>query len=181
MQKRRELTSPEIEAISADIVKQFALLDLTGIKFLHIFYPIAGKQEFNSLLLVDWLKAKHPAIQLVLPKVKPEYHELVNILWQSDTPLAMNSWGITEPENGIEIAATEIDMVIIPLLAYDKFGNRLGYGKGFYDRFLAGCKASVQKVGVSFFAPEEQFQETNAYDIPLDICVTPTKIWNFKQ
>jgi 5-formyltetrahydrofolate cyclo-ligase len=91
----------------------------------------------------------------------------------------MNQWGITEPEYGKEVPPQLIDVVIVPLLAFDTRGNRLGYGKGFYDRFLAECKADVLKIGVSYFEPEQAFEEVDEYDIPLDICVTPERVWSF--
>lgn len=181
LQKRKQLTPPEMAELNAAIINNFASLNLTGIRFIHIFYPITGKHEFNSLLLVDWLKENHPEIELVLPKTILADFSLKNILWQSNTPLGMNQWGITEPESGIEIDSARIDMVLLPLLAYDKSGNRLGYGKGFYDRFLINCKPDVQKIGISYFEPEEIFEEIDAYDIPLNACVTPKRIWKFGE
>ena len=94
-------------------------------------------------------------------------------------PLKLNKWGIPEPVNGIEIPATQLDVVFIPLLAFDEKGNRIGYGKGFYDRFLNECKEDVIKVGLSFFEATTTIEDTNANDIPLDFCVTPEKIYRF--
>jgi len=64
-------------------------------------------------------------------------------------------------------------------LAFDEKGNRIGYGKGFYDRFLNECKKDVIKVGLSFFEATTTIEDTNANDIPLDFCVTPEKIYRF--
>jgi 5-formyltetrahydrofolate cyclo-ligase len=72
-------------------------------------------------------------------------------------------------------------MVIVPLLAFDKQGNRLGYGKGFYDRFLSDCRPDVIKAGTSYFEPEERFEELDQYDVPLDLCITPNNIWKFNS
>jgi 5-formyltetrahydrofolate cyclo-ligase len=181
LQKRRDLLPDEINELSQAIVDRFTELSLSGIKNLHIFYPIPGKQEFNSLLLKESLKQNYPEIQFILPKSNTADFTLHNILWEEDTPLAMNQWGITEPEEGVEVPANEIDAVIIPLLAFDEKGNRLGYGKGFYDRFLICCRPDVLKIGVSYFPPEQQFEELDAYDVPIDVCVTPNKIWHFNQ
>ena len=181
MQKRRDLMPEELNSLSEGIVKMFGSLSFDGIELVHIFYPIAGKREFNSLLLKEYLTANLPAIQFVLPKSNIESNTLTNILWHDDTPLAMNQWGITEPEYGIEVPSKDIDMVIVPLLAFDKQGNRIGYGKGFYDRFLADCRPDVYKVGVSYFDPEESFEDIDPFDIPLDVCFTPGKVWNFRK
>ena len=67
----------------------------------------------------------------------------------------------------------------MPLLAFDKKGNRVGYGKGFYDQFLSKCHPETIKIGVSFFESETLFSDTLSTDIQLDYCVTPTKVYNF--
>lgn len=84
-----------------------------------------------------------------------------------------------EPLDGIEISPLKIDVVFIPLLAFDKKGNRIGYGKGFYDQFLSDCKADVIKIGLSFFEAEEAITDVYKDDVPLDYCVTPQQIYRF--
>lgn len=64
-------------------------------------------------------------------------------------------------------------MVLVPLLAYDKNGHRVGYGGGFYDKFLAECKTGCKKVGLSFFPPLDFLLPSEAYDITIDCIVTP--------
>jgi 5-formyltetrahydrofolate cyclo-ligase len=70
-------------------------------------------------------------------------------------------------------------VVFVPLLAFDKQGNRVGYGKGFYDRFLANCKPETIKIGLSFFEVENEIADVFNNDIELDYCVTPNKIYTF--
>ncbi len=181
LQKRKDLSPNKREALSGEIVYRFNEISLGHLKFIHIFYPITGKKEFNSLLLKKRLERDYPHLQFLLPKANLVEHTLLHILWEKDTPLAMNQWGITEPENGTEISAKMIDAVLVPLLTFDTTGNRLGYGKGFYDRFLAECRIDVLKIGVSYFEPEQAFEEVDQYDIPLDICVTPAKVWYFEK
>ena len=179
LQKRKDLHPEEQESFSRSILNIFSGIDFTTIKYVHIFYPIIGKHEFNSLLLADWLRLHRPEISLVLPKSNFEDHTLSNVLWDEDTPLAMNRWGITEPQHGKEVPSELIDLVVVPLLAFDKKGHRLGYGKGFYDRFLSGCRSNVKKIGISYFEPEELFEDINEYDVPLTSCITPDKLWEF--
>ena len=109
----------------------------------------------------------------------PESKELKHFMFTSKDHLKLNSWGIMEPIEGENIKPTEIDMVIVPLLAFDKKGNRLGYGGGFYDRFLSQCRPDVMKIGLSFFSPEEEDLPNEDTDIPLNFCVTPSKIYEF--
>ncbi|MEJ6981133.1 5-formyltetrahydrofolate cyclo-ligase [Pedobacter sp. P351] len=179
LQKRKDLLPDELESLSSAIVARFDTLKLDAIRFVHIYYPITGKHEFNSLLLKEHLSTKFPQLKFILPKSNTEDHSLTNILWEKDTPLSMNQWGITEPEYGEEIDSKLIDAVIVPLLAFDRLGHRLGYGRGFYDRFLSDCRPDVIKAGTSYFEPEEKFEDVNEYDIPLDLCITPNEIWRF--
>ena len=95
------------------------------------------------------------------------------------TRVGLNQWGIPEPIDGIPIADEKIDVVFVPLLAYDIFGNRVGYGKGFYDHFLHSCKPEVIKIGLSFFEPEQQIDGIFSGDIALDYCITPKKVYDF--
>jgi 5-formyltetrahydrofolate cyclo-ligase len=81
--------------------------------------------------------------------------------------------------DGLEVPVSKIDVVFVPLLAFDKNGNRVGYGKGFYDNFLAKCREDVIKIGLSFFEPEEIIDDVFKTDIRLDYCVTPFGINNF--
>ena len=177
--KRKQIHPDQLEQLSLEITNQFSLMNLEKVHYLHIFYPIIGKQEINSLHIVNLIREEHPNITLVLPKSNLRDFSLQHVIWRAETPLAMNSWGITEPHSEEYVEAEKIDMILIPLLAYDVKGNRLGYGKGFYDRFLSECRPEAAKVGLSYFPPEENILPHDAFDIPLDSCVTPTKTWAF--
>jgi 5-formyltetrahydrofolate cyclo-ligase len=179
LQKRSALTTEEIEEASARIAEQFTKLSFSNVHYLHTFYPIVGKFEVDSLKVAEWIRIAFPQIKLVLSKSNFYDHSLSHYLWEEDTPLAMNSWGITEPESGELVSPKCLDMVLVPLLVFDKQGKRVGYGKGFYDRFLSQCRSNVLKVGLSYFKPIEKIGDADTYDIPLDICVTPDEIWYF--
>ena len=73
----------------------------------------------------------------------------------------------------------KIEVVFVPLLGYDLKGNRVGYGKGFYDRFLSECKPETLKIGLSFFEPEELITDVFVEDVKLDYCVTPKETYQF--
>jgi 5-formyltetrahydrofolate cyclo-ligase len=169
-----------MEIMGLSIVWNFAGLNFDNVKYLHIFYPIAKKLEFNTLSLANWIRNIRPQIKLVLSKIDYQTHTLSHFIWETNTPLIINELGIAEPEYGQSLNPKLLDMVVVPLLAFDKKGNRIGYGKGFYDRFLAECRNDVQKIGVSFFPPVEDITDINEFDIPLDACVTPEEIWRFK-
>jgi 5-formyltetrahydrofolate cyclo-ligase len=96
-----------------------------------------------------------------------------------NTKIKKNSYNVPEPIDGLEVPDVKIDVVFVPLLAFDKQGNRVGYGKGFYDNFLNKCKPETIKIGLSFFSPEEKIEDISANDMKLDFCVTPDEIFSF--
>ena len=181
LEKRKSLSAEAVKALSESITLQFSSLALDGISFIHLFYPIPGKHEVDSLQIAGWLRRTHPHLKLVLSRSDLQNHSLHHILWEPGTELIQNKWGITEPVAGEEVKPEKLDMIIIPLLAYDVKGNRVGYGKGFYDRFLAECRKDALKVGLSFFGPEQEITGTDKHDIPLDLCLTPDTIWRFND
>ena len=107
--------------------------------------------------------------------------DLQHYLLTDTTKLKLNRWKIPEPVSGIKIDPQQLDLVFVPLLGCDTFGNRVGYGKGFYDKFLANCKKDVIKVGLSFFPPDKDILEVEDFDIALDYCITPKAIYTFKN
>ena len=96
-----------------------------------------------------------------------------------NTKINKNEYNIPEPINGLPVPTEMIDVVFVPLLAYDKQGNRVGYGKGFYDKFLSECKPNVVKIGLSLFEPEELIEDVFENDVKLDFCVNPNEIISF--
>ena len=105
---------------------------------------------------------------------------MTHFLLTDNTKIKKNDYGIPEPVDGLEVPTAKIDVVFVPLLAYDKTGHRVGYGKGFYDIFLKECKPDVIKVGLSYFDPEDSIADIAENDIRLNFCVTPDGIFEFK-
>jgi 5-formyltetrahydrofolate cyclo-ligase len=70
-------------------------------------------------------------------------------------------------------------MVIVPMLAFDRQGNRVGYGKGYYDSFLKQCRPDCIKVGVCYFEPIAQIDDAGDFDVPLNFCITPQQVYVF--
>jgi len=144
--------------------------------YYHIFLPISEQKEIDTHFILTILQGKDKNV--VLPKVTGQ-KSLKHYLLTDATKFRMNQWNIPEPVDGIEVPPDRIDVVFIPLLAFDKKGNRVGYGKGFYDTFLRECRKDVMKIGLSLFQAEDAITDINAYDIPLDYCITPKKIYSF--
>ena len=193
LSKRKTISSEEI-VIKSQQIKDlfFANFDLSKVKYLHIFLPIIKHNEIDTWLIIRELKLVHnnvgrvqnPAyvepINIVIPKIIPANSTLENYLFD-EKKLIENSWGILEPsgENQVKILPEQIDLVIIPLLIFDKNGNRVGYGKGFYDRFLKECKPEMLKIGVCLEEAIELIEDINEFDIKMDFCITANKIYEF--
>ena len=147
--------------------------------YYHIFLPISSKNEIDTSFILSILHGKDKNI--VLPKITNHGTSLSHILLTDSTRLIANSWGVPEPMEGLEVPALKIDVVFVPLLAFDTKGNRVGYGKGFYDSFLSQCRPDVIKVGLSAFKAEPEISDVNENDIALDYCVTPEKNYSFSK
>ena len=173
---RKELSEGEIEEKSLEIANNSLKLPIWEKTNYHIFLPISGKNEVNTEYLLHILQGKDKSI--IISKSNFETFEMMHILLQENTVIKHSSFGIPEPVSGIEILPKQIDVVFVPLLAFDQKGNRLGYGKGFYDRFMKECNSKTIFVGLSFFEAEVKIpSEEN--DIALHFCVTPEKVYSF--
>lgn len=168
---RAILTEDERDALSLEIANQALKLDIWDYEYYHIFLPIARLHEVNTEYLLHILSGKDKNI--ILSKSNFETQGMKNFLLTDSTKIVKNEYGIPEPEGGIEIDSSRIEVVFVPLLAYDTRGNRVGYGKGFYDRFLATCKPNVITVGVSFFQSEREDIPTNSTDMSLKYLISP--------
>ncbi|MEJ6791305.1 MAG: 5-formyltetrahydrofolate cyclo-ligase [Lacinutrix sp.] len=176
---RKELTKDTIDALSLEIANRLLTLDIWEYEFYHIFLSIESLSEINTDYILSILSGKDKNI--VISKSDFKTRILHNFLLTDATTIKLNKYNIPEPVDGIEITNNKIEVVFIPLLAFDEYGNRVGYGKGFYDNFLANCKPETIKIGLSFFETEKQILDIFSSDIALDFCVTPQKIYSFKK
>jgi 5-formyltetrahydrofolate cyclo-ligase len=145
----------------------------------HLFLPIADKNEVDTYLLISLLREQTRSLKIITSRTNWEQMQMENVELLPDTRLELKKWGVPEPVGGMLFPEEEIDMVVVPLLAYDSKGHRVGYGKGFYDKFLARCRPDVIKAGVSFFEPEASIDDVFESDIPLDFCFTPAQVHRF--
>ena len=174
---RGNLSQDAIENLSLKIANKLLTLPIWHCNYYHTFLSIETLKEVNTQYLLSILSGKDKNI--IVSKSDFKTRSLKNYLLTDGTKIVLNHYGIPEPVDGIEINHSKIDVVFVPLLAFDCKGNRIGYGKGFYDTFLALCKPDVVKVGLSFFPVEAKQFSTLKTDVPLDFCVTPNQIYTF--
>ena len=180
--KRKALSSEEIKAKSQQICDLFFQeIDLKSIKFVHIFLPIKKQNEINTFLIIRKLQEDYPQINIVVSRSNFDNFEMQHFILEEEN-LIENKWGISEPlDSKLEIQPQQIDLVVIPLLCFDKQGNRIGYGKGFYDRFLQKCSSKALKVGFCLEEPIKVIEDLNEFDVKMDVCITPCDVWKFNR
>jgi 5-formyltetrahydrofolate cyclo-ligase len=181
LEKRLNLPDDLSTTLNRQLLEQCRQLDYSRFSLAHIFLPITEKKEVDTLALVDWVRIVWPDIQWVLSKSDLSTGLMQHYLWEPDTLLVNNKYGIPEPQTGTLIPPPMIDLVFVPLLAFDQKGHRVGYGKGMYDRFLQECRPDATKIGLSLFDPVDSITDTDALDVPLDMAMTPDRIYIFKK
>ena len=181
---RQSLTQEEIEAKSLAIANQLLRMDaVPSLKlvwnklYYHLFLTIEEQKEINTEYILQILTGKDK--EIVISKCDFATLGMTHFLLTDNTKIKKNSYNVPEPVDGLEVPDAKIDVAFVPLLAYDKQGNRVGYGKGFYDNFLSKCKPETIKIGLSFFPPEEKIEDVSENDVKLDFCVTPEGIFEF--
>ena len=175
---RKELSEIEVMDKSLFIANRCLELPVCEEQIFHLFLTLEDQNEVDTALILTLLQGKDK--EVVVPKIA-DAEQLQHFLLTDQTRFQKNALGIPEPVSGIEIEASKIDVVFVPLLAFDDKGHRVGYGKGYYDRFLASCRPNCIKVGLSFFEKEQDSFIIEPTDIPLDYCVTPEKIYRFSK
>ena len=173
--KRLSLTKQEVDHLSQSVCKQLDKLNIWKLKHYHIFISISKYNELDTSYIINKLKSEKKNI--IVPKILN--NELVHIAINDHTEFSINEYGIKEPNNGNSFIIDNLDLIFIPLLAYDLEGHRVGYGKGYYDRFLKLTNKSSLKIGLSFFDPINKIQDIDDNDVKLDYCITPTQVHKF--
>jgi len=179
LQKRLTLTRDKIQEYSARMIEQFSRLQLPEVNSLLSYYPLADRNEFNVAIAAELVKSRYAQVRIAWPRIETDMKTMEAYEVQADGLYAKNKFNILEPLNGQWLAPDKIDMVFVPLVAFDTRGYRVGYGKGFYDRYLARCRPNVVKTGFSFFDPLPIIEDINDFDVPLNFSITPSRIYEF--
>lgn len=173
--KRAQLTDTEYRKKSERIVEHIQSSKYyQDSSTIHSFIPIINRREVNIEPLLD--KAIQSGRSVVCPKMKFEMNEMNHYEVRSLDELVPNEWGIREPKPDYPVPVETIDMVLVPMLGGDRSLRRLGYGKGYYDRFLN--EVSGYKVGVLFhegLLPKYSIP-VESHDITLDAIITDEEI-----
>ena len=186
---RKALTSEEVEVKSKKITDLlFSRIPVHRYSVVHIFLPIKRNNEPETFGIIETLRKDFPT-EIYISKSQ-ENGEMLHVPYTSEILLEQNVWGIEEPADVSEALSSkaffekfknEDILVLIPLLAFDRLGNRVGYGKGYYDRFLAYSNQKTTKVGLSLLEPVDQVSDAGHHDIKLDYAITPERIYQMNR
>ena len=180
LEKRLALTEAEYARFNERLCKTFfRSVNLSSVHVLHTFLPMRKFNEPDTGLIMDGIRRSFPTIQLSIPKVNDTTGTLENYFWEGPDQLVETKWGLAEPRHGVPTPTDKIDMVLVPLLVVDQHGYRVGYGKGYYDRFLSTCRPDCRTLGISFFPPIESISGIEWFDRKLDMALTPGQLFSF--
>jgi 5-formyltetrahydrofolate cyclo-ligase len=177
--KRRELSYTDRLKWDDLILINFQSIELPHLGAVFSFYPMEERNEINVFIITDYLHFRNPNLQICYPKMQIDEPNMEAFACHADTIFAANPINILEPLETEVVDPLDIDMVLVPMLSFDVVGNRVGFGKGYYDRYLSRCRPDCIKVGLSYFEPVEKIEDTNEFDVPLNFCITPQKAYVF--
>lgn len=177
LDKRKEVTPNQLrlasEAISNLLFSHFNLQDKT----ISLFLPIERRKELNTYIILE--QALSLDAKVGIPKANFETNEMKHFIYEGPEQLELSTHSIPEPKYGKSLNHSKFDFIIVPLVAIDKNGYRVGYGKGFYDLFLAKCSSNCQFIGLSLFDPIDEITDIHSSDVKLHHCITPSRKISF--
>lgn len=182
--RRRALAPADVarrsEQLAALLFRHFPVAEW---RWLHLFLPLAARHEPDTGPIIRRVRSEALPLRLAVPVVQPDGRSLRHHELTPATALHENRWGIPEPAvpAGPAVAPAAFDAVLVPLLAVDETGHRVGYGGGFYDRFLVQCRPETMFIGLNVLdeAPGGRFDDALATDVRLHACLTPGGVWRF--
>ncbi|MFM7838214.1 MAG: 5-formyltetrahydrofolate cyclo-ligase, partial [Chitinophagaceae bacterium] len=170
LQLRQEISVADYQRFSAALVTAFCQLSLPGAQHVLSYSTLTARNEFDPSPCIHHLQLHFPQLKIAFPRILNDAGIMEAVLSSPETVYQPNTFGILEPSGGNVLPPNLIDLVFVPLVAVDQNGFRVGYGKGYYDRFLSACRKEVTRVGFSFFEPLPSIDDLGVHDVPLNFC-----------
>lgn len=178
-QQRKNLTERDVTRLEDLLLIQTQRAGLPPVSVLMGYLADISRNEPDPVNIIRWMRFMSPGMVEVMPRIHAAGGEMDAVIFNEDQSVEFNAFGIAEPIGTELVEPDEIDLVIIPMLAFDREGNRVGYGKGYYDRFLSRCRHDCLKVGLSFFDPVDEICDVHPGDVRLDMCLTPEHLYQW--
>ena len=177
--KRRELSESDRMRMDDLMLIQFQTVSLPFLQYLFSYWPIEENHEPNTHLFTEFLRFRNPELKIAYPVIDPTSITMNAIFTDVDTPFEKTGFNLFEPQKGELVLPEQLELVFVPLLCADQQGYRVGYGKGYYDKYLSECRPECLKVGFSYFEPIVAISDKAEFDVPLDLCITPGATYVF--
>lgn len=179
LKRRMSIPEEELQQHTALIASGFRKIDLPPVNYLFSYNPLANRHEFDVSVCEDILQEQNIMMRVAWPKIHVDLLDMEAVLVEKDGLFIKNKFNILEPIGGAIVQPKQLDLIFVPLLAFDERGYRVGYGKGYYDRYLVQCRTDAVKIGFSFFDAIEYIEDIDEFDVPLNFCITPHRIYEF--
>ena len=170
-QQSNSLSEKQIQELQENIYQQVYNLDISKVNNVHLFLSMPKFKEIDTTPIITYFRNKNKRI--VVSKCNFEDKTLSHFYYDENTVLVLNKFGVPEPIDAEVVLEEELDLIFVPLLISDIKNYRVGYGKGFYDRFLSSCRKDAKLIGLNFFKPIEEIEDINEFDIPLQQVIYP--------
>ena len=142
---------------------------------LMAYIATTGELDAAGIAARAWEDGKIVAV----PKVLRTRREMSGVLWALNDELVAGEYGIKEPARAELVAVETIDLIVVPALAFDRAGNRLGRGGGYYDRFLAQPLIRATTCGLAFADQLAECVPVTSKDYSVDMLVTDAEVLRF--
>ena len=173
--QRSLLDINQVKDLNTRIFKNLLELNVWEKSCYHLYLSNEINNEAETGEIINLLFKKHKRV--FVPKIQGS--NLMNIEIDNNTNYSLNYLGIKEPISSNQKDTNLLEVIFVPLLAFDKLGHRVGYGGGYYDKFLGNIKDDILKIGLSLFEPIDKIQDIEKHDISLDYTITPKRVYDF--
>lgn len=184
VRKARQQLSAEAQNQAAEALVQQAQQFSGLLQAQHIALYLSNDGELDTTPLLQYLQQQGK--NLYLPVLHPfTTGYLLFQRYDAKTPMHLNQFGISEPKPDVTaiMVPAQLDVILMPLVAFDAQGQRLGMGGGFYDRTLSTLPKTSQKpllVGLAHQCQQVETVPTEPWDVPLPLVLTPNQLWDFR-
>jgi 5,10-methenyltetrahydrofolate synthetase len=179
LERRMNILEEDLQQQTASIASNFRKIILPPAGYLLSYNALVSRREFDVSVCEAILKEQNPVMRVAWPRIYIDMLDMEASLVEQDGLFIKNRFNILEPISGDIVPPEQLDIIFVPLIAFDLRGFRVGYGKGFYDRYLARCREDAVKIGFSYFDAIEYIEDINEFDVPLNFCITPRRIYEF--
>jgi len=177
--KRNSISAAEKSRLDDLLLIQFQSADLPFLHTVLSYRAIEENNEPNAELFTAYLEFRNPSLEIAYPRMNHAEQNFDAVMVNADTAFRSGPFNVPEPIGDHIVSPESFDLVIVPLLVCDLSGIRVGYGKGFYDKYLTHCRPDCIKCGLIYFDPVDSISDAAEFDVPLDLCITPRNIYVF--